>query len=218
MEWLEAREPALIRGDTAEASGPAVALAGVWLASNATDSANALLEITGASADLWLGVVGANFEPSSWAVHLPSSPHFIGVHAATGECYSKGDRSPLKLPRCVPGSKVRLEVDTNAECVKIEVLPEDDSVPEHLRVRTVVRLDNLPPRVALCVGFGADGSSVKLVDGATGRAGPPEAIKLRKDLWDADNRVTPMVMGEDKSPSSQKLKFLRAQEEAVSFM
>ena len=146
------------------------------------------------SQDVQIGCLNENARQTS-PTDLKRSNYFLGMDAASGICYKKGQALKLKLPPMSPGAKIQFEVNAMRQSMTMEVLPEDEGVPEHRRVRTVVTLDGLPPCVVPCVGFGPAGGSVKLIQGHVTASDDCAPTKLVKDLWDADNKIEPLHVG-----------------------
>jgi len=201
-------------------SGPTVgcALLDQWLSTSSSsfDSGSVILDIAweGTEGELWVGVVGRNFNPTSFGKEaffpraidgkdeIPTDLANV-FHSATGRYYSKGsDKLAGRL--CAFGrrsqpQRCQLELSMRELMMQANLIDMRAAKAAVDGITASVKVDGLKPEVAVCVAFGGqkEGSkcTVRVVGSSTEKTGRSMASKD----WDGDKSSgsAPIEMDEE---------------------
>ena len=99
-------------------SGFGVQLADAWFTKDITTVAIECHEMTD---DMYLGVVGRNYNPQDWNGKLSESKHAIVLHAATGRVYHKGAETSFVLRPLTSGARLIMTIDMQTRELSLEL-------------------------------------------------------------------------------------------------
>mmetsp|Transcript_27479 Transcript_27479/g.69945 ORF Transcript_27479/g.69945 Transcript_27479/m.69945 type:complete len:261 (-) Transcript_27479:377-1159(-) len=144
-----------------------------------------------------IGIVGRNYWPSDWVEPLSKVTHAIALECGTGRFSVKGKATSFVLKPLASGSRLNLIVDMQTQELTVELLGEKPGT-----VASSCTIENIPAEVTLAVGFSAGGpQSVRLVGCSSEKPEMKLLGKLRKDLWDEDNKVEPLALNVKREPT-----------------
>jgi len=137
-----------------------------------------------------IGIVGRNFWPSEWAEPLTKSNHAVVLECGTGRFSVKGKSTSFLLKPLTRGAKLNLTLDMQVQELTVDLLGTSPG-----QIVSSVTVENIPAEVTLAVGFGAGGPQCIRVVGCTMEKPEMKLLgKLKKDLWDEDNKVEPLPL------------------------
>lgn len=146
-----------------------VQLLSTWLSTTQYSKASVLLVVDSTSSAFMVGVVGSNYNPTSWATPLDKDKHTAGVRAQDGHAFVKGKHRPHCTLCPMPNSgatrsRIGLDIDMAKREMRITFRPEkgNDEQSKQGRIgdaeddnvgRSIV-VDDLPVEVAVAIAFG----------------------------------------------------------------
>ncbi len=150
--------------------------------------------------DTLIGIVGRNYWPSDWSEPLAKSTHSIVLECGTGRFFVKGKATSFMLKPLSSGARLNLTLDMQIQELTLELLGTSPG-----QILSSVTIENIPAEVTLAAGFCAGGPQSVRVVGCT-REKPEMKLlgKLKKDLWDDDNKVEPLPLNVKKERGLQQ--------------
>jgi len=150
-------------------TGWGVQLVNQWLSTGAAayDQGSIILELGSIGENACIGVVGRNYFPSDWSDDLSKSNHGVVVTANKGQAYAKAlKKENLYLGDLKSGQTAQIEVDMIKQEMSFqlfEYLANGDR-----KEGPKVTVTDLPPEVAIAVGFGPGAKQqIKIIGSST---------------------------------------------------
>ena len=172
--------------------GWGVQLLDKWFAGGKVDEASVILQFHKLPGDVFIGVVGSNYNPGDWTDPFNQSMHAVGARSSDGAMFYKGRPAPMsKICQVVQGDQVQIEVSMAEPTAYFSVITPGAGGKDETVKADSVTVEHLHPEVTIAVAFGPapDGQSfeVELVGSSSEKTGST-GNKTIKDLWDSDNK------------------------------
>jgi len=147
-----------------------------------------------------IGIVGRNYWPSDWAEPLEKSHHAIVLECSSGHFYIKGKSTSFMLKPLTSGARLNLTLDMQVQEMTIDLVGTQPG-----QILSSMSIEKIPAEVTLAVGFCAGGAQSVRVIGCTMEKPEMKLLgKLKKDLWDEDNKVEPLPLNMKKERGLQQ--------------
>lgn len=183
------------------ASGSSAQCANTWMQGGRSPLVwTVALELTEVLPSTTVGIVGRNYFPSDWSEPLTSCSHAIVLECGTGRVMMRGSRTGFVLKPLTNGARLNMIMDMQTQELTIELLGSSPG-----QILSSVNVDGIPAEVTLVAGFCAGGAQSVRVVGCTSEKPEMKLLgKLRKDLWDEDNKVEPLPLNVKKERGLQQ--------------
>ena len=137
-----------------------------------------------------IGIVGKNYWPSDWSEPLAKSLHSIVLECGSGKFFVKGKATSFMLKPLMSGARLHMMLDMQVQEMTLELLGTSPG-----QILSSVTIEAIPAEVTLVAGFCAGGPQSVRVVACTKELPEMKLLgKLKKDLWDEDNKVEPLAL------------------------
>lgn len=178
-------------GSIASAGALTVQLGDQWIRSGRKPMIwTVALELESVLPDTTIGVVGRNFWPGEWERSLATSTQALVLRCGDGSVKMKGKATSFVLRPITSGARLHLVLDMQTQELTVELVGKKAG-----EVLSSMVVDGLFSELTVAVGFAAGAAQRVRIVGCTCMKPEMELTgKLRKDLWDEDNKIHPLPL------------------------